>query len=82
MLRSVRAKYTNGALKPLEAFELEEGTEVVVTIEVEPALPIAESRKTLRSTCIGAWRGTHDPKELLKNIYSDRLMGSRPEPRL
>ena len=33
MTTSIRAKYTNGALVPLEPLDLEEGAEIVVSIE-------------------------------------------------
>ena len=32
MVKTIKAKYTNGALKPMERLELEEGQEVFVTI--------------------------------------------------
>ncbi len=33
MIANVRARYTNGALVPLEPLDLEEGAEVVVSVE-------------------------------------------------
>ena len=30
----------------------------------------------------GGWKGTIDADELIKNIYADRLISTRPEPRL
>ena len=33
MLRTIRAKFTNGALKPLQKPDLEEGAEVILSIE-------------------------------------------------
>ena len=36
MIANVRAKYTNGALVPLEPLDLEEGTEVTVSVEGAP----------------------------------------------
>ena len=38
MLRTVNAKYANGVLKPLEPLDLEEGSEVVLSIEMAPTL--------------------------------------------
>lgn len=32
MIKTIKAKYTNGALKPLERLDLEEGQEVSITI--------------------------------------------------
>ncbi len=33
MLRTIRAKFTGGALKPLERLDIEEGVEVILSIE-------------------------------------------------
>ena len=33
-----------------------------------------------RST--GGWKGTIDAEELIRNIYADRNLATRPEPRL
>jgi len=79
MIASVRAKYSNRALMPLEPLDLEEGKEVTVSIE-EAGSP-EESLRALKLAA-GAWKGTHDPDELLRNIYSDRLVSSRPEPKI
>ena len=42
MLRTVNAKYANGVLTPLEPLDLEEGSEVVLNIEIAPA-PVNKS---------------------------------------
>ena len=36
MLKTVKAKFTNGAIVPLEPLDIEEGEEVLVTLEEEP----------------------------------------------
>ena len=79
MIASVKAKYSNGALMPLEPLDLEEGKEVTVSIE-EAGSP--EESFHAWKVAAGAWKGTHDPDELLRNIYSDRLVNSRPEPKI
>ena len=79
MIANVKARYSNGALVPLEPLDLEEGKEVTVSIE-EGGSP-EESLHALQAAT-GAWKGTHDPDELLRNIYSDRLVSSRPEPKI
>ena len=78
-MNTVRAKYENGVLTPLEPLELEEGTEVMLSIEDDRS---PESGLRALQAAAGAWKGTHDPDELLRNIYSDRLVSSRPEPRI
>lgn len=36
MLRTIRAKFTKGAIVPLEPLDVEEGSEVLVTLEESP----------------------------------------------
>ena len=81
MIANVRARYSNGVLTPLEPLDLEDGKEVTLSIDPAPRLSTKERRRTMRSAA-GRWKGTHDPEELLRNIYSDRLVSSRPEPKL
>ena len=63
MPKTVKVRFANGALTPLEPPDL---------VEAEDAFQNA----------LGAWRGTHDPEELIRQIYADRLVNTRPEPRL
>ncbi len=79
METTIRAKFSKGVIEPLEKLELEEGTEVNITLSVLPKTE--NSLKSLKDT-VGAWKGTIDTKELKKNIYSDRLIKTRPEPKL
>ena len=74
MIANVRATYSNGVLTPLEPLDLEEGKEVTLSIDPAPGSP--------PKNAAGRWKGTHDPGKLLRNIYSDRLVSSRPEPKL
>ncbi|MCI0440078.1 MAG: DUF104 domain-containing protein [Chloroflexi bacterium] len=79
MAKEIRARYTNGVLEPLEELELEEGREVIISIE--EVISPDEALKAFRRA-LGAWKGTHDPEELKRKIYEDRLIHTRPEPRL
>lgn len=79
MIANVKARFSNGVLTPLEPLDLEEGTEV--TVSIEDAVSPDNASRALRAAA-GAWKGTHDPEELLRNIYSDRLVSSRPEPKI
>ena len=74
MLRTIRAKFTGGALKPLERLDLEEGMEV--TVSIEDSLSSDEVIRALRATA-GAWKGKHNPDELKRMLYEARLAGSR-----
>ncbi len=71
MIASVKARYANGVLTPLEPLELEEGEEVTVSIEGAPAErgglgAIVEAVKELhRSIPPDAWDVL--PTDLAKN---------------
>lgn len=81
MIANVRARYANGVLTPLEPLDLEEGA--VVSVSVEAAAAGGEDQvSNAPMRAVGAWKGTHDPEVLLRNIYADRLLNSRPEPKI
>ena len=78
MAGTIRARVTGGMLEPLEALNLPEGKEVTVTIlDVPSAREVDAFRRSA-----GGWKGTINAEELIKNIYADRLISTRPEPRL
>ena len=81
MPKTIKAKFTGGVLRPLERLDLEEDSEVLVTVDVDSAALDSDQTRRFKSA-MGAWKGTHDPKELLGNIYSDRLTGSRSDPKI
>ena len=79
MAKEIRARSSKGKIEPLEEVDLEEGEEVrVIMPDREKAKRVVEA---LRATA-GVWKGTHDPEELKRNIYADRLISPRPEPKL
>lgn len=75
----IRAKFSHGVIEPLEKISLEEGTEVNITISVPHKTK--DVIETLKATA-GAWKGTIDAEKLKRDIYSDRLIQTRPEPKL
>ena len=78
MAKTVRARFSKGVIKPLEKVNLEEGKEITITIVEISSRPKLEAfRKSA-----GAWKGTIDAEKLIENIYSDRLLSTREEPRL
>ena len=79
MAREIRAKFSKGVIEPLEKVDLEEGEEL--TIIISERAKGKEMAEALRASA-GAWKGTHDPEELKRNIYADRLINDRPEPRI
>ena len=76
--RTIRARVTRGVLTPLEPLDLPDGSEVDVTVAASPNEDdIAASR-----AAAGGWRGKIDADTLLRDIYADRLVQTRPVPRL
>ena len=79
MTRAIRARFSKGIIEPLEELDLEDGEELHVTIST--LFKGGGMLDALRSTA-GGWRDLVDAEELKKSIYADRLVHSRPEPRL
>jgi predicted DNA-binding antitoxin AbrB/MazE fold protein len=78
MTRTIRARITKGVIEPLEKMDLPEGKEVSVTIFEIPSTEDLE----VFSRSAGGWKGTLNAEELIRNIYADRLVSTRPEPKL
>jgi predicted DNA-binding antitoxin AbrB/MazE fold protein len=75
---TIRMRVTRGSLKPLDKVSLPEGKEVTVTI-----LDVPSGRDLdAFDRAAGGWKGSVDTKELLENVYADRLVSTRPKPRL
>jgi predicted DNA-binding antitoxin AbrB/MazE fold protein len=74
----IRARVKGGMLELLEKVDLPDGKEVSVTIL---DIPSREDKEAFRRSA-GGWKGTVDTDMLIKNIYADRLVSTRPAPRL
>jgi len=62
---------------PLEPLDIEERASLVVSVEVESRASRAErGLKALRAAA-GGWKGSHNPDELIRNIYEACFEGSR-----
>jgi len=75
---TIRARVKGGVLEPLERTDLPEGKEVLITV-----IAVAEDSDDeafLRSK--GGWKGLIDAERLIRDIYEDRLIESREEPKL
>ena len=78
MGNTLRARVKCGMLELLEKIDLPEGTEVMVTISHAPS---REDREAFRRAA-GGWKNTVDAEALIQSIYADRLISTRPVPRL
>jgi predicted DNA-binding antitoxin AbrB/MazE fold protein len=78
MAGTVRARVGRGVLELLEKVDLPEGKEVSVTILDVPSTTDKEAFRR----AAGGWKGTVDAEALIKNIYADRLIPTRPVPKL
>lgn len=78
MAVTIRARVEDGLLKSLEKVDLPEGEEVLVAV-----IGVVGHRRGegLRRS-FGRWKGTLDADALIRNIYADRLISTRPEPKL
>jgi predicted DNA-binding antitoxin AbrB/MazE fold protein len=75
---TIRARVRGGVLEPLERTDLPEGKEVLITVIAVAEDPDDEA--FLRSK--GGWKGLIDAERLIRDIYEDRLIESREEPKL
>ena len=78
MGETIRARVKGGVLEPLEKTDLPEGKEVLIT--VISVAEDADDEAFLRSA--GSWKGLIDADKLIHDIYEDRLLNTRKEPKL
>ena len=79
MAKEIRARFSKGVIEPLENLDFEEGEELkIVVLSSSKGKSMLEA---LRFTA-GGWKDLIDAEELKKNIYSDRLISNRPEPKI
>lgn len=77
-VRTIRARVTRGVLTPIEPLDLPEGSEVDVTV----ASTVSDEDIAASRAAAGGWKGTIDADTLIRNIDEDRLIVTRPTPRL
>ena len=71
MTKTVRARYHQGKLEPLEPLEIEEGAEV--TVAVTSPEPSAAGTDPIAATA-GAWKDLLDCEQLEKDIYESKYL--------
>ena len=79
MITTIRVKYANGVLTPLEPLDLEEGRELIVSFNGARVAKGAEAGAGILKAA-GGWKETVDADELIRTIYADRRRGLPPLP--
>ena len=77
MSRTIRARFRHGVIESFESIDFPKGKEVTITILNVPSEPDVDASRRA-----AAWKGTLDAEALIQNIYADRLISTRAEPRL
>jgi predicted DNA-binding antitoxin AbrB/MazE fold protein len=78
MTGTIRARIKGGVIEPLDHVDLPEGQEIVVTIlTTSTALDHEAFRRSA-----GRWKETLDAETLIRHIYADRIVSTRPIPAL
>ncbi len=76
--RTVRARVRGNSLDLLDPVRLIDGDELLVTI----SLPVPAAGPDAMRRAAGSWKGMVDADALIANIYADRLVATRPSPRV
>lgn len=78
MRKTIRARFSRGIIEPLEKVDIDEGKEITVTIMEFPS----DLKENAFERSAGSWKGTINAEKLIENIYADRLLSTREEPKL
>lgn len=70
MTKTIKARYSKGMIEPLEPLWLEEGKELVVTVEEE----ITPSARQRFEQAAGSWADLINDEEFLHDIYMARML--------
>lgn len=70
MLRTIKAKYKNGVIEPLDKIDIAEEAEITITIDVPLSISEEERWKKFLSSADG-WKDIVD-EEFLDEIYRQR----------
>ena len=82
MSKTIKARFYKGVIEPLEKIEIPEGKEITVTVAEIPSMLGKKSFIEALKATAGGWKDLIDGEELKRNIYSDRLISTRPEVKL
>ncbi len=77
MTKTIKARYKNGLIEPLEKLDIADGAELTVTLEdVSPPLTEDGKRERFLSSA-GSWKDIVD-ETFLEGIYHQRSLRTRP----
>ena len=82
MGKTIKARYFNGMIEPLEKVEIGEGEIIKISILESRRKAVKKSFSEALKRTAGGWKDLIDCEELKRNIYRDRLIATRPEVRL
>ncbi|MFC1715222.1 antitoxin family protein [Candidatus Poribacteria bacterium] len=77
MPKTIRARYRDGLIEPLESIDLADGAEITITVS-----ELADISEDGLSKSFGGWRGLIDAEEFLRNVYADRRVSTRQRVKL
>jgi len=80
LLKTIKARYRNGVIEPLEKIDIAEEAEIIVTIDVPASMSEEERWKKFLSAA-GGWKDIVD-EGFLDEIYRQRSVRNRPEVKL
>jgi predicted DNA-binding antitoxin AbrB/MazE fold protein len=80
LLKTIKARYRNGVIEPLEKIDIAEEAEITVTIDVPASMSEEERWKKFLSAA-GGWKDIVD-EGFLDEIYRQRSVRNRPEVKL
>jgi len=78
MLKTIKARYKNGIIEPLEKIELIDGSEINITIDENHALMSEEETLKRFLSSAGSWKDYVD-ENFLDEIYEQRKRRTRSE---
>jgi len=76
--KTVKAKFSKGMIEPLEKVEIREGEEITISILEASPKPVKISFSEALKKTAGGWKGLIDCDKLIRNIYNDRHITTRP----
>jgi predicted DNA-binding antitoxin AbrB/MazE fold protein len=80
LLKTIKARYRNGVIEPLEEIDRADGTEINITIDSREPMSQEERERRFLSSA-GRWKDIVD-EAFLDEIYEQRKRRMRPEAEL